>query len=86
MFLCFEQTAEVIVVVHQAVGRTGPVAALVDALESVEERELFINGLEDGFSLAAAGSQMRDCTGIFDVQWTGRVEKNSRGRRQGQTL
>jgi hypothetical protein len=54
-----------IMIVHEAVSVTEPVAALVDVLEGIEKIDTVLVALEDGFLFITSGGDMVDCTGIF---------------------
>jgi hypothetical protein len=58
-------------VVHQAVGVTDPVVALVDVLEGIEKVDPVLVALEYGLSFIAAGSDMVNSTGILYAERAG---------------
>ncbi len=54
-----------VMVVHQAVGVTNPVVALVDVLKGLEKVDPVLVALEDGLSFIAARSDMVNSTGVL---------------------
>lgn len=74
---------EMIVVVHQTVGVTKPVVALIGMLERPKEVFAVQIILEYGFLFVAARGHMIDCTWVFYAKGTSHEGKIAQGRYNG---